>query len=77
MIQRLIVAISSALIAAFAFTGVSEASKGPDAEEIALATIVAVLVLLGFLFLMYGLRVAFGGANPLPPPEEPSSADHH
>jgi hypothetical protein len=70
-------ATALALGAAFSLTGVSEAAKGPDAEEVAVGTVAVVLASMAFLSLLYGVKRAFGGGG-MPPPEESfESSEHH
>jgi hypothetical protein len=77
MLERLFSASTLALVAAFGLTGVLEAAKGPDAADVALGTGGAVLGLMAFLVLVYGIRRALGGGGALPPEEPAADAGHH
>ena len=76
MFRRFSLAAYFAIVAVLSATGIAEAAKGPDATEVALGTFIAVLIAMAFLGLVFMLKVALGGARPLPP-EEPTSGGHH
>lgn len=76
MLRRFVPALVLALAGGFAFTGVSEAAKGPDANEVTLGTLLVAFGVMAFLGLIYLLKSALGFTRALPP-EEPPMGEHH
>jgi hypothetical protein len=76
MAGRLVFALYLAVSGLLAFAGTTEAAQGPDATEVAVGTVIVVLASMGLLALIYGVKVAMGGAR-VPPPEESIPGGHH
>jgi hypothetical protein len=77
VLERLTIAITAAVFAFVAFAGVTEAAKGPDAEEVALGTLAVVAAGMAFLSLVYGIKRAFGGGGMPPANESLGASEHH
>jgi hypothetical protein len=67
--SRIGVALSMALLGIVAVSVPAGAAKGPDFNTVLYGTAIAALSFMGFLFVVYGIKVMTGIEKDLPPPE--------
>jgi hypothetical protein len=74
--QRVAFSLIFAVLAFAATTGVSQAAKSPDADEVMVWTGAVALGLMAVFFIAYLIKRA-AGLDGMPPPESDHSAEHH